>query len=115
MSRKPGEVETLPRLLGDHETRISRLEHQPRGTRFPPGGQPGMVLGYNENGDAVWVNLFPPGGTTDQVLGIAADGTYAWLGPMWWSWVGTEASYLALPAYDERVLYVIIDGEPFVG
>lgn len=107
--------EDLPGYLRNHDTRISRLENQPRGNGLPPDPAPGKVVGYDVEGQPQWIDVFPPDPESDQVLGYTtADDPphYAWLGPMWWMWWGTEDEYNALGSWDDRVLYVIVQNVP---
>lgn len=123
MTNKPGENETLPSYLRDHATRIERLERLPRGNGLPFGGEPGQVVGYTPDGEAVWQDVptpWPEGGSADQVLTwgqMSADLSPppivpSWRGPLWWAWVGTQEEYNALGAWDDRVLYVIVQEVP---
>jgi hypothetical protein len=58
----------LPSYLSNHDVRISRLEHQPRGWKLPPDPAPGKVIGFDEDGkpawvdpaDEVWIGIDPP-------------------------------------------------------
>lgn len=115
MSRKPGEGETLPAYLSGHEVRLSRLEHQPRGGGLPGGGQPGQVIARAENGGVQWIESLPPGGEPNEVLGRVGYTGHGWIGPAWWEWHGNQAEYDDLPAYDDRVLYVVVNDDDATG
>ena len=116
MSRRPAENETLPDYLSKHEVRLSRLEHQPRGSMLPAGGEVGQVVGYDPGGAGVWVEPLPPGGDPSDVLARTHQGYgETWMGPVWWAWYGTQRMYDALDVYDPRLLYVVVNEDDLQG